>query len=58
MFMNQPDTINIENSEIGVPLILSSREPYSQEGIQNIIEIRQPKMKNYCISFFQYILVE
>ena len=30
-FMDQPNTINIENSKIGVLLELSSHELYSQE---------------------------
>jgi hypothetical protein len=36
-FVNQPNTINIENSKIGLPLELSSLELYPQEEIQSII---------------------
>ena len=36
--MDQPNTINIENSKIGVLLELSSHELYSQEEIHNIID--------------------
>jgi hypothetical protein len=55
-FMDQPNTINIENSEIGVPLEWSSCELYSQEGIQIIIENHQSKVKkslhfNFSIYF-------
>jgi hypothetical protein len=36
-FVDQPDTVNIANSEIGVLLELSSQEVCSQQKIQSII---------------------
>ena len=36
--ITQPNTHNIKNREIGVLLELSSRELYSQEEIQSIID--------------------
>ena len=37
-FVDQPNTFNIENNEIGVLLDLSSHEICSQEEIQSIID--------------------
>ena len=53
-FTDQPNTINIEHSEIGVLLELSSRELYSQEGIQSTIKNHPCKMKNpiYIYTYF------
>jgi hypothetical protein len=36
-FVDQPDTVNIANNEIGVLLELSSQEVCSQQKIQSII---------------------
>jgi hypothetical protein len=37
-FMNQPNIVNIEHSEIGVLSELSIHELYSQEEIQSIVD--------------------
>ena len=42
--MDQPNAINIENSEIGVLLELSSRELYSYKEIHSIVDNHQCKM--------------
>ena len=43
-FVDQPNAINIENSEIGVLLELSSRELYSYEEIHSMVDNHQCKM--------------
>jgi hypothetical protein len=64
IFVDQPNTINIEKSKIGVLLELSSRELYSYEEIHSIIDNHQCKMKciiyivNLNIFWLKYIVTK
>ena len=58
-FVDQPNTINIENIESGVFLELSSHKPYSHKEIHNIIDNHYRKMKiHYILFYILYFFVE